>query len=303
LPEPSDLRENKVKQLSASTWVEEGPTNIGFIETEHGVYLIDSGNDKESGRKLNKIIKDRNWNLKAVICTHSNADHIGGNDYFQRNAECGIYASPLEKAFIENPELETAFLWGGKEIKDLRNKFFQARPSRVTRVLEPGTVMEEGIGIIGLRGHYFDMIGVQSPDGVLFLGDSMFGEDTLTKYKIPFIYEFGEYKASIRRVMEHEAVFFVPSHGPVVEDIIPMAQANLEAVEKLENRILDILGEPLSFEIILQRLCDASGVTLQAGQYALIGSTLRSALSFLYDENRIGYQFEKNVMLWSRSGV
>ncbi|MDC7239158.1 MAG: MBL fold metallo-hydrolase, partial [Spirochaetales bacterium] len=73
-----------MKQLGESTWIQEGPTNIGFIVTGNSTVLVDSGNDKESGRKLNKLLKEREWILKAVLNTHSNADHIGGNDYLQR---------------------------------------------------------------------------------------------------------------------------------------------------------------------------------------------------------------------------
>ena len=60
-----------MRQLGESTWVLEGPTNIGFIEKEHEVILIDSGNDKDSGRRINKIVKERGWKLKAVLNTHS----------------------------------------------------------------------------------------------------------------------------------------------------------------------------------------------------------------------------------------
>ncbi|MFA5851581.1 MAG: MBL fold metallo-hydrolase [Spirochaetales bacterium] len=49
--------------------------------------------------------------LKRIISTHSNADHIGGNDYLQRMTGCPRYASRAEKAFIESPEIEKNFLW------------------------------------------------------------------------------------------------------------------------------------------------------------------------------------------------
>ena len=67
-----------MRQLGEHTWVLEGPTNIGFIVRNEEVILIDSGNDKEAGRRINKVLKEKNWTLKALINTHSNADHIGG---------------------------------------------------------------------------------------------------------------------------------------------------------------------------------------------------------------------------------
>ena len=292
-----------MKQLSESTWVLEGPTNIGFIERDNDVILVDSGNDKESGRKLNRILQDRNWRLKAVINTHSNADHIGGNAYLQRNLDCEIYASRIEKTFIESPTLETAFLWGGLEIKDIRNKFFHARPSQVTKTLEKDAEIENGLRTISLAGHYFDMIGIESPDRILFIADSLFGEDILKKYKIPFIYDVREFKQTIEKLKEHNALYYVPSHGPIESDIHQVADKNLALVASLEEQLVSILEKAMSFDRILQAMCNALGITLNAGQYALIGSTIRSFLSYLYDDDIIEYQFVENIMMWRRKAV
>ena len=287
-------------QLEEQTWVLEGPTNIGFIVDEGEVYLVDSGNDKDAGRRINKILKERNWRLKAVINTHSNADHIGGNDYLQRNLDCEIYASETERAFIESPELETAFLWGGKEIKSLRNKFFQAKPSRVTKLLEGETLSAQNIGIISLKGHFFNMIGVRSPDNVLFAADCLFGTVILEKYRIPFIYDVKAFKETLIQLKSDKARFFVPSHGPIVRDITETADRNLGLVDEIEEALLSAAEEESGFDLILKKTCDRFGIELNAGQYALVGSTIRSFLTYLNDEGKIGFQFRDNVMLWKR---
>ena len=287
-----------MKQLGESTWVLEGPANIGFIERNNEVILIDSGNDKESGRKINKILGEKNWTLKAVVNTHSNADHIGGNDYLARNLDCEIYAPEIEDAFIEYPELEAAFLWGGLAVKDLRNKFFEAKPSRVTRRLKPGDEIAGGIKIIGLGGHFMNMIGVESPDGVLFLADCIFGEHILEKYGIPFVYDVRKYKETLRTLGSMDARYYVPSHGEITGDIAALIEINLNLVEKVERTLVHITAEQKTFDEILKGVCDAFSIQLNAGQYALVGSTVKSFLTYLDDAERIGYRFEDNRMFW-----
>ncbi|MDC7126482.1 MAG: MBL fold metallo-hydrolase, partial [Spirochaetales bacterium] len=199
-----------LKQLGQNTWVLEGPTNIGFIENNGKVYLIDSGNDKDFGRRINKLLKEKGWSLEAVVNTHSNADHIGGNDYLQRNLDCEIYSSAIESAFVEYPELESAFLWGGKIIKDMDNKFFKAKSSKVTKIIDTDSTICDGLlKTIAIPGHYFNMIGIETPDKVIFLGDCIFGENILEKYKIPFIYDVKAYKETLEKIKNIQADYYV----------------------------------------------------------------------------------------------
>jgi glyoxylase-like metal-dependent hydrolase (beta-lactamase superfamily II) len=216
-------------------------------------------------------------------------------------AGCPIYASRAEKAFIESPEIEKSFLWGGFPPRDLDNKFFEAKPSLVTHLVVEGSGAPEGMAIFALPGHFFGMIGVLTDDGVLYLGDCMFGERTLDKYKIPFVYDVGAYKATIRKAAAIPAQYYVMSHGEVEADIGAIAARNLALVESVERDIEGMLGEGMTFEAILAAVCGVYGITLDVGQYALVGSTIRSFLSYLYNEGRITLAIRGNAMFWTRA--
>ena len=80
-------------QIGEKTYYIKNPTNIGVYKVdENNVYIIDSGNDKDAGKKILKIIEENNWKIKGIINTHSNADHIGGNKVIQDRTGCEILA-------------------------------------------------------------------------------------------------------------------------------------------------------------------------------------------------------------------
>ena len=302
--------------LAGSSWVIPGPTNIGIVERDGGVYLIDSGNDKDAGRKINRLINDKGWKLLSIINTHSNADHIGANDYFQRMTNCRIFATQTEKAFIESPQLEGAFLWGGYTPNEMKNKFFEAKPSRVTDLIcveavdSLDTEILPGLRAIALPGHYFEMIGVVTDDRVAYLGDAMFGAAVLEKHPIPYIYDVARYKETIERIKSLDADYFVISHGDVERNIQSLAALNLQRAADIEGYIMEALTGPehrgggpapsgQSFEDILCYVCDKMDVALDVVQYALTGNTIRSFLSYLLNSGRIAYQFADNRMYWT----
>ena len=101
-------------QVGQQTYYINAPVKIGlYLESEDQVWLIDSGNDKDAGRKIRQILDKQSWKLKAILNTHSNADHIGGNQYLQKQTGCKIYAPGIDCAFTRHPLLEPSFLYGG----------------------------------------------------------------------------------------------------------------------------------------------------------------------------------------------
>ena len=86
-------------KVGEKTYYIKNATNIGVYKIdEENVYLIDTGNDKDAGKKILKIIIEQGWNVKGIINTHSNADHIGGNKVIQDRTNCRIFAHNIEKA-------------------------------------------------------------------------------------------------------------------------------------------------------------------------------------------------------------
>ena len=276
------------------------PAKIGLIRlNDDEVCLIDSGSDKEAGRKVRQVLDANQWKLRAIYNTHSNADHIGGNKYLQSQTGCRIYAPGIEHDFTRHTILEPSFLFGAFPPKELRHKFLLAQESEAEYLTEE--CLPEGVAAIPLKGHFFDMTGFRDSDDVVYLADCLSSEETLEKYGISFIYDVAAYLDTLEQVKTMEASMFIPAHARETDNIAPLAQINIDKVHEVAEYILSVCGEPLCFEHILQKMFTVYGLGMNFEQYALVGSTVRSYLAWLKDDGRITVEFDNNMLLWRKS--
>ncbi len=289
----------ELNHITGNSYYIQSPSKMGLVKlNDTDVCLIDSGNDKDAGRKVRQLLDANGWHLTAIYNTHSNADHIGGNRYLQGQTKCKIYAQGIECDITRHPVLEPAFLYGGFPPKDLRHKFLMAQESDAQE-LTPA-VLPEGFELLQLPGHFFHMVGFRSPDDVVYLADCLSSRETLDKYQIGFIYDVATYLDTLERVKTMQAAAFVPAHAQVTEDIAPLAQYNIDKVHQIADHMVELCAEPVMFEELLKKLFDDYGLTLTFEQYVLVGSTVKSYLAWLKDTGRLTALFEDNRLLWRR---
>ena len=289
----------ELMQVTERAYYIESPAKIGLYRlSDTDVCLIDSGSDKDAGRKVRQILDAKGWRLTAIYNTHSNADHIGGNRYLQNQTGCRIYAPGIECDFTRHPLLEPSFLYGGNPPKELRHKFLLAQESDA-EYLTP-EALPEGFEMIPLPGHFFDMVGFRTPEDVVYLADCLSSRETLEKYRIGFVYDVAAYLSTLETVKTMTAKMFIPAHAAPAEDVSQLADFNIQTVLEIGERITELCREPKCFEEILRELFRAYNLAMNFEQYALVGSTVRSYLTGLKETGRVTAGFEDNRLLWER---
>ena len=284
-------------QVGEKSYYIESPAKIGiYRQSETEVYLIDSGSDKDAGRRCRKLLDEQGWTCKGILVTHSNADHVGGCAYLQKQYGCKVFSGDIEGAITAYPVLEPAFLYGGYPFKELRHKFLMAQPSVVSPFTDPDFPQE--VEILPLPGHFFDMVGFRTPDGTVFLADCLSSDASLEKYGISFIYDVAAYLKTLEQVMAMDAPIFVPSHADATGDIAPLCGRNRDKVLEIAEHICALCQDGLLFEELLEHLFDDYALTMTYEQYVLIGSTVRSYLSWLKDAGRLEGAIEGSRIVW-----
>jgi len=231
LPAQAELRYDlRPKQIAENVWLLEGSTdnfeqrnggnivNTGFIVTETGVVVIDSGPSKRYGEAMREAIAgvtDRP--VIKVLLTHHHPDHVLGNQAFA-DVPIAALAGTTEllreqgDAMAENMYRLVGDWMRGTEVV-LPNE-----------TLQPGTLEIGGhrLRLLALRGHTgADLAVLDENSGVLFASDILFYQRALTTPNSPGL---DIWLADLDELQAQPWKLLVPGHGPVASDAAPFVQ-------------------------------------------------------------------------------
>ena len=291
-----------ILELGEGVYYLPGAVNMALaVGPEQEAVIIDTGGDKDAGRRVKKACEALSVTPVAILNTHAHADHYGGNDFLVRNFNLPVCAPPLEAGIIENPYLEPIYLFhGAKPPRELMSKWLLAKPVQVTQLLEPGKLELAGLTleIHDTSGHAHTHYAVKIGD-VLIAADAVFGESVLDKYPLPFGQDVGAQQKSAARVAELGARVALPGHGDPTQDIEALVEANLAAFARAADTIQKVCTG-LSTEGVLKAAADALGLTISdLPRYYLNLCVVSAYLSFLRETGRVELKLEHNEVRWS----
>lgn len=287
----------KLKHIAGHTFAIEYPSAVGvYILNDESCILIDSGASKAFALKTLRLLEKRVCSVRGIINTHSHADHSAGNPWIQESSGCDIYASPIDAAYLSNPFLATYAFYNSLPAN--RSKFFTELSCRVTAVVEPGPLLIQGeeFQIIDLSGHSLGQIGIVTPDGVLFVGDSLIAPGILKMHSLLHMEDIDMQMKTLERLRGCSSGPMYLSHGGLAEDPAAVIETNYLYLMRNLSAAKDILAVPRSQEEVLQFLVSDFGVKISSKDYVLMRASVSAYITYLLNLGKAKSCLKNGIM-------
>ncbi len=293
----------KLRHLKGRTYaLESNSASIGlYLFEDKSCLLIDSGSNQHQAAEVLHILGELGWVVGAIFNTHAHADHCGGNQYIQTKSRCQILASSIEAAFINNPILTPYSLYSSFPIKLLTSKFLMPAPSQVSRIIGPGVQDINGIEleILDLAGHSLGQMGIITPDGILFVGDSLIAQTELELNPVLYVSDLGKQFKALDMLRTKSHLSFYLSHGGDIENILGSIDLNYGVLNDILHMLEDILRKPCSREEIIREVIARKGLQINRNHYFRLGASISAFLSYLCNEGQAITYTENNYLKFS----
>ena len=203
--------------------------NAYVIIDPHGLTVIDSGLPG-SAKKILKYIINLGYapsDIKRILITHADFDHIGGLAALKKNSGARVFASQIEAPAIgigRSSRTLKPEKWFLKIVYALVNRYAKATPVKVDGFLVAGQILDilGGLQVVDTAGHTPGHISFFAPAAsIVFVGDSIISDK---KGLIPAVkdtlWDHPRAMAAVRAQAALGASIVCSGHGPVIKDAV-----------------------------------------------------------------------------------
>lgn len=288
----------ELKLIKGNTYYFDAYSNVGLFTNKKGqVILIDSGDHKRTVRTFNKLLEEKGIKPDVIICTHCHVDHISGNRFFQETYGTKILSTDKEGFFIKYTTIEPDIMYNGYSVNKKLNPNYQGEPSLPEVITEDN--LPEGVEIISLSGHAWDMIGVKTEDNVIFLADSIMSKETWLMHKLPFFNDVNSSIETLEMVKTLEADMFVASHAEPVADVRKLADFNINKFKERKQLLYELCDENSADEIFVKYM-KALEIDVQTNRYQMYYAMTRHFIQSLIEDKLIEGEFNGDKYIYHK---
>lgn len=286
-------------RAGGDTWYAAAPTNIGiFRYSEREVCMIDAGSRDIAEQVLGQVVS-RGWELRKLFLTHSHADHVAGAAFLREQTGCEVCAPGVSAAAVKHSFLIPVTLYGGSTTPEMSSRLLTPPPCDCAEL--SAEALPPGLEFTRLDGHDMAQAVFRTHDGVWFTADAVVSAEALRKHRISFVYSQEQHRESLARLKGFTGSLFIPAHDLPCEDIAPLVETNLAAMDEVADDICGMCATPQTIDDLIAKCLEKYSIRLYLMQYLLVGQTVRSYVTWLLKTKRIQPVYEGTRLLFRQA--
>ena len=287
-------------RLAGNSYVERGsPSTVIYIDGATA-YVIDPGQGEDRPERLRKALRSLSATQVVVLLTHYHSDHV---EAVEELSPSEVIASARDAPMVRDPELRVLSTFNYPLPPTDPALMFRARPARVTHELGDGDQRYGPIEVVRVPGHTEGQLAYSTPDGVIHVGDAMFGDKVLQKYGVPYHKYPCQSIESLERlsttISRYEYV--VPGHGPIVRgpEAGPLIDLNLSALKALVEQVEEALRSASDVREVVQRVARGHpGASWTPDNLMLLEASVKGVIGCLRAQGRLEEEVSDGVLRW-----
>ena len=213
----------EIKAVNLSLPLNLGSVNSYLLKTDNGYFLIDTGysNSRASLVNMLKTAGCNRSNLKLIILTHGDFDHVSNAAYLRQDFGVKIAMHSLDSGMVERGDM----FWSrdaNRLIKILGRVMSLIPPFRLNKSnrFKPDLLIDDDFSlldygldarVLSIPGHSKGSLGVLTAGGDLFCGDLLVNGEKPTLNSIIDNYENAD--ASVKKLQAMKISIVYPGHG------------------------------------------------------------------------------------------
>ncbi|GFZ34584.1 MBL fold hydrolase [Clostridium zeae] len=294
----------KIIEVKGNTFcIDTGNEYIPFYKlNDKEIILLDSGLKAERER-IDKLLNDKKFMVKAIICTHAHIDHIGNASYFKEKYNSTI-VMPAYEALLCSSIVNLKVYYNSQTLSEVRENFGHMVCNTDVMV----SYNQSDIDVCGVRfnivhtpGHSPAHICIVTPDDTIYLGDALFSYEIVKSAKLPHAQMISEDLKSKLKLKGIKHSKYIVAHKGVYDHIENLIEDNIKQYDAVASNIFSLIEDGMIMENIKTAVIKAFKININSKyRYHLIERLFKPYIEYLSEIGKLETYIHEGKLIYSK---
>lgn len=292
----------KIEEVKGNTGVLSAPGfSIPFYRLHEREWILLDCGSRYLERELLDLLEQEQITIRAVIVSHAHYDHTGNLNVLKKRYGAEVIMSVFD-AGVSQDLLGLKATFYSSTIPEIQ-RMYSGMCCIADRILDAWTDCIEIDGarfdVVNLSGHAASQIGIVTPDQVIYLADSIFGEAFLNQQSLMYSFCWNDMLKTLGLLGKLSYPYYVAAHSGVYCSLSELIEKNKCYFEMMFRRFEKIMVEEFTFQDIFVRVLKEWNMSIKScGSAQLLERIVRSILEYLQEKGRLETQVKNGMIVY-----